>query len=740
MGITNGNIRCYEFGQFRLEVERQRLWHQDEPVLLSHKAMATLLVLLEHPGKIVEREELLHAVWGDVIIEDANLTVAISTLRKVLGQYQSESLIETVPRLGYRFTAEVHEIHLNGNQAVTTESPVVAPPDAPADTTDVRTAAPHIKHLSKRTLIAVVTVLGVVLLGGGFMGYRMWHRPTAPTFTALTLSTAIPFTTFPGSEAAPAFSPDGKRLAFGWGGENNENLDIFIKQIEGEGLLRLTNHPASDNDPAWSPDGQQVAFTRYNKTESGIYVILAVGGTERRLTNISPHRPGGLAGSELSWSRDGKWLAFGDRDAPGAPLQINLLQVTSGERRVLTPAVGTGLGDFLPNFSPDGNTIAFARNATASDSHVEIFLVPTTGGDARQLTQNTRRVNSLAWLGNNHEILFSGLLDGDKTAVGLHQLDVRTGQSRRLSGPETLLVGGAYDPQNKRLCYTKADYDVDVMRIELDATASNKQAPTKLIGSTKVESAQQYSPDGKKLVYQTSLLGNETLWLCDSDGQNQRLLTNDPNFSAGWPNWSPDSKELVYYSRANGKAAIFAMAVETGQHRRITNDGFSNVTPSWSGDGKWIYFSSDRTGTPQIFKIPAAGGAPVQVTQQGGIDPQESLDGKFLVFVKNQQTPGLWRVDLATGQETLLTDVHKAGYWRMWDVTPGGVFFGTNQSPTRAQVEFYEFATGKVSLVTTLDGAFSASARGLCVSPDGQWLTYLKSQVKSDLMLTESSQ
>ncbi len=592
---------------------------------------------------------------------------------------------------------------------------------------------------SKRTLAASVTALGLVLMGGGYAGYRMMQRNTTPAFTPLMTAKAISLTTFPGMETVPAFSPDGKLLAFAWGGEKNENLDIFIKQIDGEGMFRLTNHPASESDPAWSPDGKQLAFTRFTKPDCGIYLMPAIGGVERKLTTLSPQRPTGIAGSELNWSPDGKLLAFGDRESAQAPLKINLLNLETGQRQPLTNPPPGSSGDFLPAFSPDGKTLAFVRTATA-DSHREILLVPVTGGESRQITKNTQQINSLAWLGNNRELVFSGLVEGEKTSIGLHQININTGQQQRLTGPDALVMGAAYDPHSGRLCYAKLDYDVDVWRMGLKGTVSDQQPATKLIGSTKVEFYQRYSPDGKKLAYQTALSGNDAVWICDSDGQNHRQLTNDPKISKGWPDWSPDSKQISYVGWSNGEFAIYVAELETGKHRRVTRDDFNNSTPSWSRDGQLIYFSSDRSGAPQIYQIAAAGGEPVQVTRQGGIEPLESLDGKFLVYVKNRQTPGLWRFDLATGAETMITDVHKAGYLRMWDVTRTGIFFGSNESATRALIEFYEFATGKISLVTKLNHGFSPGTRGLAVSPDGRWLTYLKSQLKSDLMLTEATE
>ncbi len=102
----------YEFGPFRLDADKHRLLRDGELVHLSPKGLEALLVLVQNPGKLLEREELMQAVWAESFVEDANLTVAISHLRKALGQNgEAAEYIETVPRAGYRFVADVREIH-----------------------------------------------------------------------------------------------------------------------------------------------------------------------------------------------------------------------------------------------------------------------------------------------------------------------------------------------------------------------------------------------------------------------------------------------------------------------------------------------------------------------------------------------------------------------------------------------------------------------------------------------------
>src|SRR5258706_16193382 len=100
----------YAFGAFRLEAAEKVLYERDRPVPLPPKAVETLLALVARHGRLVTKEELLRIVWPDTFVEENNLAQNISMLRRVLGEGgEGGSLIETVPRRGYRFVGPVEE-------------------------------------------------------------------------------------------------------------------------------------------------------------------------------------------------------------------------------------------------------------------------------------------------------------------------------------------------------------------------------------------------------------------------------------------------------------------------------------------------------------------------------------------------------------------------------------------------------------------------------------------------------
>jgi DNA-binding winged helix-turn-helix (wHTH) protein/tetratricopeptide (TPR) repeat protein len=103
--------KVYEFYGFRLEEAQLRLLYQDQPVPLKPKILDLLLFLIQKRGQLIAKDELMREVWPDAIVEENNLTVSMSILRKTLGEARGDrQFIETVPRRGYRFVAEVNEL------------------------------------------------------------------------------------------------------------------------------------------------------------------------------------------------------------------------------------------------------------------------------------------------------------------------------------------------------------------------------------------------------------------------------------------------------------------------------------------------------------------------------------------------------------------------------------------------------------------------------------------------------
>jgi DNA-binding response OmpR family regulator len=111
-GLLRRDFRIYEFGPFRLEAAQRRLLHNGESLPITSKGLDLLLLLVQNSGYLIEKEEIMREIWPNMIVEENNLTVHISTLRKLLGDdHGQHNYIKTVPTRGYRFIAKVIEVH-----------------------------------------------------------------------------------------------------------------------------------------------------------------------------------------------------------------------------------------------------------------------------------------------------------------------------------------------------------------------------------------------------------------------------------------------------------------------------------------------------------------------------------------------------------------------------------------------------------------------------------------------------
>ena len=161
--------RLYEFGPFRLDVSEHRLLHGPDVVPLGPKVFETLLVLIEHSGHVLQKNELMMTLWPDSFVEESSLTQNISLLRKALSEAGEQQFIETVPKLGYRFVAPVKVLEVNGDRPIEEERN-----EQPSRS---ETPARRLMLSSGATLLllTIVIVVGAVYL---------WRTRTRPSFTS----------------------------------------------------------------------------------------------------------------------------------------------------------------------------------------------------------------------------------------------------------------------------------------------------------------------------------------------------------------------------------------------------------------------------------------------------------------------------------------------------------------------------------------------------------------------------
>jgi len=215
----------------------------------------------------------------------------------------------------------------------------------------------------------------------------------------------VTLASYPGLERDPSFSPDGDEVAFSWHRGDRSGYGIYVRPVNGEEPpTNLTDEGAEDWGPAWSRDGRMIAFRRKAR-QSGIYWVPASGGPAHLVASIAHQGQETLP--QMSWSRDGKWIAAPDRDSTGAT-QIYLFAVASGEKRAVTAS--TSGTNHAPAFSPDGKSLAYA-SCRGAVYPCDVWVIEL-GKDSvpkgqRRITDEGVYIRGIAWLPNGHSLVYA---------------------------------------------------------------------------------------------------------------------------------------------------------------------------------------------------------------------------------------------------------------------------------------------------------------------------------------------
>jgi Tol biopolymer transport system component len=423
--------------------------------------------------------------------------------------------IETLPRRGYRFIAPVGSGANLASPSQSGESPVQSavpsPADLPAAVPQTRPAgypaSPHHWKLWAAGGFGFVLALGIV----AWFGFRpAGSRNLAPI-------RLVPLTTYSNGSSKPSFSPDGNEIAYSWERENQDGVDIYIKEIGTEKPLQLTHDFGYNFFPAWSPDGRYIAFAHSGGAEHpGIYLVPTLGGPPRKLIEL----PNAQSCKPIpSWSPDGKFLIFSDKSSSN-PCTVNELSLEDLKVRRLSAPPDPSNGDGSATYSPDGNTIAFVRNTKDVE---DIYLMPAPGGEAHRLTFDNRLILGVTWTPDSKELVYASNRGGAN--FGLWRVSASGG------APERVPVGsdGAFGPtislKGHRLAYGSGRWNENIWQMPI-GSGHHGGKPEKLISSDDQEEGPQYSPDGKYIAFQSTRSGSFEIWRADTDGSNPIQLTS----------------------------------------------------------------------------------------------------------------------------------------------------------------------------------------------------------------------
>jgi serine/threonine protein kinase len=548
----------------------------------------------------------------------------------------------------------------------------------------------------------------------------------------------VPITTYPGQEIQPSLSPDGTQVAFAWNGTTQGKFHIFVKAVGAGPPLQLTRGDTNDIAPAWSPDGSSIAFLReLSSGRFAVFLIPPLGGSERQLTEISIPEFIWMPGPYLSWSPDSRSLAIPDRPTPDRPTAIFLFSIQSGEKRQMTFPPPNILGDSCVALSPDAHHLAFCRSSHMGAWLNDIYAA-TLDLQLRPITDpkpavpwHPLHVNGIAWNGAGTEIVFAAARQ-QGFDLGLWRVPATNPSAAPALEME---IGTANWPSaarlSSRMAFARATGGgLNISRLPISGAGKAHGPPNPLIESTRQDFAPRYSPDGKRIAFESDRTGNLEIWSCNSDGQDCHQVTAIGSEFTGYPSWSPDGKQIAFYSRVNDKSQIFVIGADGTGLRQLTFGDSNPFVPMWSRDGQWIYFSSSATRPVQIWKISTRGGIPVQVTRNGGFAAFESPDGTWLYYTKTQAADtSLWKVAVTGGEEVrVLPSVHICNV----SLVPEGIYF--REGPTA--LKFCDHA-GRVSTVANLPPGYV----GLSVSPDRKWIVFTVAKPQtSELIIIENFQ
>ena len=746
----------YEFEEFVLDTSERQLWRGEESVPMPLKAIETLCLLVENHGKLLSKDILMETLWKDTFVEERNLTQNIFTLRKKLGENNNgRKFIETVPKLGYRFVADVRvsettleeiEVSLENKTTVSAEGNFTSEElaDAVRSTAesldiDRNLIEPKIKQidsgLGSRPALSFSSIallaIGVLSLIAFGAGIWFWRSDDSSKIRATKFDVAnvnIERITNSGKAWNPAISPDGNYAAYVHR-EGSYKVAIRLHNLASGSVTEVVSATDAEfGSPVFSSDGNFIIYpARDGGKDASIYRVPILGGSKQKLMT------GAL--SDVSVSKDGDWLAFIRSEDFAKSRDLFICRTDGSEQRVVKTRKepeSYHVWGISPDWSPDGKrilTAAFTRSKT-KDEKTKGYLVETdvkTGTETRIKSPEFYQIDQTRWMPNGKSIVALAKTTAD-SPLQIWQISYPEGKAKRITNDLLEYSGLNVSSDGSFVLTNERSRTFNLSLID----AANGNITEKLTNATSILygfNGLSWGPDGNRIAYAQTIGSVGNLWIYDVESKENRQITFEKDKSDRYPTITADGKSVIFLSNRLGSQNVWKIDIDGSNLVQLTQAGRVD-SYSISTDGKWLFY--DKFGF--LWRKPLDGGEAIKFLARGGRS-YVSADSKRIVvhyFDANEKENYQWKFGLMpiegnTKPETLDISTNRT---LGWHPNNKEIFYG-KLSTNLVNIWIYSLSTKTSRKLTDFN---TKKIEYLDVSPDGRKIAVSRGTYNSEVV------
>ncbi len=629
----------FSFDDVRVDVRAARVLKCDRPVNMEPKAFEVLCFLVQNPGRLIEKRELLDAVWGETSVTENAMTRVVAQLRRALGDQAREArYVETVPTRGYRFIADVTPLGPAGGRPSRPPGSVIAAALTVGAVAGIALAL--LFRAPDEVAVAEPRRLSIVLED---LRLNSTHEPVLD------------------------LAPDGRTLAFVARERDAASSLIYLRRLDSGTLTPLPGTEEA-HVPFYSPDSQWIGF----RQGLALLKVNVDGGPPVPIGEITE---GALRTFSAAIDVDGS-VVFSDFD--------RLVRLAPGGESEIIARADSEAGELAfvwPSLLPEqrGVVVTVATGTGPTDRHIDVIEGPT--GTRRTILAAGSRAS---YVSSGHLVF---LWNGSLHAV---PFDI---ESLSITGSTTTLIDDVITDPRKSLAHVAVSQEGTLVFLP---PAEGVEPTLKWLGRdrsslTALDADMEYrepniAPDGKRIAFRDMRRSSSDIWIYDLEAEDLSRVGLDVSPAA--ISWAPDGEGLAFASRVDGTWNLFvtgltsmgrtapllpsprnqfpkawsphgsllAFETDTAYANRdiwlMRMDGEPTASPfldnphderepSFSPDGRWLVYQSNRTGRYEVFVVPMNDPSrQSQVSTDGGREPRWAKGGAEIIFRNGSERGG----------------------------------------------------------------------------------------------------